>query len=234
MELKSAIVLAFGLTALAVSSANAAIISYGGYSHDGTTDIVTGGGLEWLQWDRTVGMSIDDATGVLNTIEGGGWSIAGNTEMASLFNAFDFGLTFDTLENTYQNASTGVELEVEVGTDLLFISMFGDTVIAAGSQFDYGEGGFQASSAIFGEDADGDGLRNKAWVFDDYTKENGEVTAGAAGITQDFVSGGGYAPPSGIALVRPSQVVVPEPSLLALLAVGSAGLGFARRKRLQK
>lgn len=165
----------------------AAIITNGNYTHDDTTDIVVGDGLEWLQWDRTVGLSWNQADALRDTIEGGGWQIASNTQMASLFNNFSFGLTFDTSEDTNQFVSTPIELGVEVGTDITFISMFGDTFAAAGATFNFGEGGFSAASAIYGQDSDGDGYINTAVVFDDFAFQNGDPLRGIAQFTHDFI-----------------------------------------------
>ena len=51
---------------------NAALITHNGYMLNTNTNIVTGGGLEWLQWDVTLGMSISDAlTNVAGTFDGG-------------------------------------------------------------------------------------------------------------------------------------------------------------------
>ncbi len=71
----------------------AAVITYGSYSLDTGTNIVTGDGLEWLQWDDTIGESIDSIQSVLNIIEGGNWTIAPTLRDAELFYDFGFGLT---------------------------------------------------------------------------------------------------------------------------------------------
>lgn len=210
-------------------TSSAAIITSSGYTHDDTTDIVVGGGLEWLQWDRTVGLSINDANALLDTIEGGGWAIASNQQMADLFNAFEFGLVFDSDENTYQFTSTGIQAGTESGTDLVFISMFGDTYAAAGLSNNFGEGGFQASIALFGNDPDNDNLFNLAQVDDDYAYSTGTIKDGTVRLYDDRWQGDFSLPEYGVALVRPLSAV-PEPTLLMLFAAGLLGVGIVRRE----
>lgn len=226
--------LIFCLTVLLASSlANSAIITNanGTYSHDTNTDIVVGNGLQWLQWDRTIGMTWNDANAILDTIEGGGWAIATNVQMASLFNSFDFGITFDSDENTRQEANTGFELGSEVGDDLAFLNMFGDTGLTTIDCFECAEGGFHVSAALFGQDIDGDGLINRAFVYDDYYEYwTGYPVPGKASIDYDFQPKDYQIEYAGVALVR---AAVPEPSTIALMAIGLAGLSIARRRRQQ-
>ena len=42
-------------------ASQATIISHFGYERDSASNIVRGGGLEWLMWDVTKGMSINEA-----------------------------------------------------------------------------------------------------------------------------------------------------------------------------
>ena len=80
-------------------SANAysATVSYSGYSLDTNTNIITDGDIEWLRWDQTIGMSIDQA---LSAYSADGWRVASNIEVATLFNSFALqpSITFDTDE----------------------------------------------------------------------------------------------------------------------------------------
>ncbi|MFN6971505.1 MAG: hypothetical protein ACK4NN_11605 [Rheinheimera sp.] len=66
----------------------AGIIEYNGYSRDESSNIVRGGGLEWLKWDATAGLSIQDA---IVKYEAQGWKLANNSQMTSLVNSFKFG-----------------------------------------------------------------------------------------------------------------------------------------------
>lgn len=221
------------VSALALStSVNAAILSYGGYTHDTTTDIVTGNDLEWLQWDRTLGYSINSIQSQLNTIEGGGWSIATNVQMAQLFNAFDFGITYVADENAMQSADTGYTYPDTLNeTDELFIAMFGDTDSAAGYSSCFDTHCFQRSYALFGTDLDNDTGVNYAVVFDDYQNSDGSTVSGKATIGPDaYIDTDAY-PHIGIALVR-DVPPVPVPAAVWLFGSGLLGLiGVARRKK---
>ena len=226
--------LASAAAALVLSaSANAAIISYSGYTHDTDTDIVTGNGLEWLQWDRTVGQSINSIQSQLHTLEGGGWSVASNTQMAQLFNAFDFGLTFDNDENTRQVVASGYTAG-DTGTeaDELFISMFGDTYAASGySHCNFGDC-FEQTLALFGNDPDADGYVNVANVYDDYRGEGGEFFSGTTDLLEDHVLISSSVDLMGVALVREVSAV-PVPAAVWLFGSGLIGLvGIARRNKV--
>ena len=73
--------LALALMATAHQSP-AAPISFAGYSWDGSSNVVIGGGLQWLRWTETDGMSIDTAKA---TYGGDGWVLASNVQMAARF-----------------------------------------------------------------------------------------------------------------------------------------------------
>ena len=60
-------------------------IEFKGYSRENSSNVVTGGGLEWLQWTVTKGMTIDSA---LKQYTAQGWRLANNEQMATLFNTF--------------------------------------------------------------------------------------------------------------------------------------------------
>ena len=60
-------------------ASQAAIISHYGYERDSASNIVTGGGLEWLKWDVTKGLSINAA---LAAYSADGWMLASNSQMA--------------------------------------------------------------------------------------------------------------------------------------------------------
>ena len=224
--------LASAAAALVLStSANSTIISYGGYTHDTDTDIVTGNGLEWLQWDRTTGYSSVSIQSGLDIIEGGGWSIASNTQMSQLFNAFDFGLTFDNDENTSQGLNTGASIG-EPGTeaDEVFISMFGDTSDPAIYSSCYYGDCYQRSIAFFGTDPDGDHRYNLAIVSDDYALVDGSVEHGKVYLNADLYETDMYGYSIAIALVRDVSTV-PVPAAVWLFGSGLIGLvGVARRK----
>lgn len=67
-------------------ASHAGLISHYGYERESGSNIVVGGGLEWLMWGVTAGMSASSAL----TIHAG-WRLATSAEMVSLFNTFQFG-----------------------------------------------------------------------------------------------------------------------------------------------
>ena len=213
----------FSLLFITFSSSHAAIIEYGSYKHDTDTDIVVGNGLEWLQWDRTVGMSMNDVIPLLDTLEGGGWQIASNTQMASLFNNFNFGFIWDSNEQTDQIVSNGFGSGWKLGTEpyFSFVSMFGDT---------YASDGTEGSYAFFGEDLNKDG-----WINQAYVEASPSNSCGNHYLDANARMSGELRKPAsthycyGVALTR-SLVSVPEPSIFALMLTGIFGLGIARRR----
>ncbi|GGA85173.1 hypothetical protein GCM10011369_29030 [Neiella marina] len=222
------------LLCLALSlQANAGFIS--DYSLDASANIVTNSanGLQWLQWDETVGQSIDwfynsaDAQGLRDE----GWVIANNRQMAGLFNDFGFGgIGWDTDENTSQTLQTGFDGPIELATDveLIFVSLFGDTHLAGGGRVFPGPR--QSSQARFGYDLDGDGEYNWARIADDYQLDVAE--AYKQGIVQLAADEGDIFlsfPTSGLALVKTNSI--PEPSSLALLSLALVSLRVFRRKK---
>ena len=199
----------------------AASISYNGYTLDEDANIVSGGGLQWLQWDETVGQTVHEALGNYGA---GGWRLATNAEMAKLFNSFDFGMTFDADENTYQSYlfSAG---ENSFDAPNEFIDLFGDTFLASGSVYDSVDPR-QYASAYFGEDGDGDHQFNFASVQDEYTTIGGALVQSHARLYRDdfTVNAAGFA--NGVALVR----AVPVPAAGWLLL--SALMGLVIKKRV--
>ncbi|MEE4661775.1 MAG: PEP-CTERM sorting domain-containing protein [Halieaceae bacterium] len=219
------------LTVLMSATSSASVMTFGSYSHDDTTDIVVGDGLEWLQWDRTVGWSVDYATTQLDAIEGGGWQIASNAQMQSLFTNYFPTTAWDADESTTQQISTGIQLGVEAGAAWSFVQMLGDTYSAAGYSYDYGEGGVEHAAAWFGLDRDADGYVNAALVGDDYALPDGTVRNGSFVLERDRARSSAINGRVGVALVRRSMAsTVPEPGVIALLGLGLAGLGLTRRK----
>ncbi len=230
---------AFCLIAMA-HSASATLISYNGYSHDDTTDIVTGGGLEWLQWDVTDEMSIDTAlTSVAGSYAGGGWRLASNVEMATLLNAFDFGISstpdgsWDSDENTFQEAFNYGDPNMPQPPDpeTLFLSMFGITQVYTDTT---NPDGLYVSGAYFGADEDNDNTFNTVLTADNFYNNDSYVD-GYAAMDMD-----GNAPSLslelfGVALVR-EAVSVPEPHtgllfLISLILIISINQNKAKANR---
>lgn len=226
---------------------NAAIISHAGYSYDDTSNVVVGGGLEWMRWDQTIGMSYLD----LNNLHfSGGWRLANNTEMAELFNAFQFGAEpgyWDNDRTTFQFNRTAWDSTEDWANDpeLKFISMFGSTITNPG----IGGDDLIASRAIFSDDpfAGGSVFANYASVSDDarttYCHAYGCATLtleSEAKLSANTIYNGTQNGETvsifgnedySYALVRTHVSPVPVPAAVWLFGSGLIGLvGMARRK----
>lgn len=212
-----------------LNAVNAALITHNGYTLNTDTNIVTGGGLEWLQWNVTLGMSISDAlTNVAGTFDGGGWTLATNMQTAALFDAFSF--ASDTNDSSSSSITKGTYI---AGTDNSifdhFIEIFGMTRNGSGGDFGTGVDAFQLSSAYFGSDPDSDSLYRLAGVRSDYTIFGYAQEESTAVMQGDWSTLNDRSPFNGVALVR--IVDVPEPSTVAILALGILGLGMRRKVR---
>lgn len=206
---------------VASMASQATMISHFGYDRDSASNIVKGGGKEWLKWDVTKGLSIDQA---LAAYGAEGWTLASNRQMASLFNVFQFGKTdWSDVEDVFQITLFGGK---DDGTDdsvyLAFVDLFGATV-----SWDYYR---RATYALFGSDSDDDELFQESYINIDYDRI-------IAGISDDKLSRDWAWEAVGVALVRPQASVEPSPvslpGSLSLLTLGLVGLGFRRRQALR-
>ena len=195
------------------SNSHAGLIT-NGYSLDINTGVVNAGELEWLRWDISSVMSIDEALARYSTK---GWSLATNKQMSQLFNDAEFGITLDSDEETYQDTG-GSYTAGDISTFREFTLLFGDTY---GNDPSYP---YLRSRALYGEDADGDDLFNIASVGD-----NSSNSYAWASQTHDlYYHEYGYVD-IGVALVRTASV--PEPASISLLLSGALGVSFMRRNK---
>lgn len=220
-------------TLLFSASASAGVISYAGYDHDEASNVVVGGGLEWLRWDLTKGQSINQA---LTNYSQDGWRVASNVEMADLFNTFNFGGTFDSDESTVQGFSTMWTIDHENDPHEYFIQMFGrtsdapPTINMTGAQyFDP----YETAMAFYGLDLNGNGEYNEARVAGDFVSSGGGWEQATAWLEAENISLNQTTPYHGIALVRSSNQTVSadEPSFIMLLSIFVFGLCLARNKK---
>jgi hypothetical protein len=154
--------------------------SYNGYTLDETRNVVTSDVLEWMCWDQTIGLSIEDA---LQKFGGDGWRIATDSEMADLFNAFSFGdEKFSADENVvaFHHLAPGLPRERAV----LFTQLFGNVTVGRyPTRPDLVEAN-PTARALFGSDADADGLYRVATVSARIHK-NGKLFKAQAQLSAD-------------------------------------------------
>lgn len=207
-------------------NANAGLITHNGYTLNEDTNVISGNGTEWLQWDVTFLTSLDVA---LSLYGADGWKLASNQQMSELFNSFGLASNnlWDADENTSQLLSSPFERGEDITNDpeLQFLSLFGFTRGLTEGWWDLQK----ETSAIFGNDLDGDGLYNIASVTDDYELAPFmRQRANSVSLQSDVYTNrqyGGF----GIALVRTSSV--PEPSTFAIFTLGLLGLASRKFKK---
>ncbi|WDE13354.1 PEP-CTERM sorting domain-containing protein [Thalassomonas haliotis] len=216
-----------GLILLTSSFAHASLISHSGYTLDTETNIVSGETLEWLQWDETAGLTVEQ---VLNDYDG--WSLANSSHMAQLFSDFFPEYTWLEDENLNQDhwGTFGVD-----GIHTNFVELFGATyTVPADRQALYFDE-YAVTSAYFGYDDDQDGAINAAYVRDGYGfASSGSEIPPVAVLYSDWVTPADQGQSRyGVALVRTAggaatTVAVPEPNILAIFALGLLALGCRR------
>lgn len=224
----------FGLQMFSSAGVQAGVISYNGYSKVDNANIIQGDGLQWLRWDVTRGMSIQAA---LAAYQHDGWQLASNQQMAGLFTAFQFGKTdWVAAADQTQIARSDWTLD-ENSINQLFISMFGQTANASCAQsgkttYCYSDTDmFVMSGALFGDDANNNGLYNISSIADDHSYfgfRGIEQTAHQAALWQDYYETSWQHSFYGVALVR-SPNSVPVPASVTL--IGLALLALRLRSR---
>jgi hypothetical protein len=228
-------------------SVQAGVIEFNGYSRQDGSAVVTGGGLDWLKWDQTLGLSIND---VKADNRFAGWRIASNQEMANLYNAFQFGKS-DWYANEMESQFSAVFTDATQQPNDMFISLFGDTHFSTCQSFDvtglcYGMPfPFLISFAFFGSDDNKDNQYNLARVGSVYEDINGQwgapVDRHYSAQLYSWTSGHCCAwgsssmPNAGVALVRDAQIQPPNtvysPSTISLLSVFGACILLRIRKK---
>ncbi|MBA55031.1 MAG: hypothetical protein CMK89_11305 [Pseudomonadales bacterium] len=211
------------------------------------------GDMEWLRWDQTLNMSINEA---LTTYSSEGWRLATNSEMADLLNSFfevdPFGTLYSYTDTTTGTTSTDPqpfdanENSRQTSWDPAEHPAFGDFVETFGMTDYFCDpwefyGCLANSGAIFGEDLDGDGLYNVAniWyqAFDDNSYSQVEMlddrySADESPATIEISDFRTYG--VGVALVRDTVVSVPEinskGAIIALALLGFLILLFRERR----
>ena len=204
---------------IATSSA-ASLISYNGYSLDTSTNIVSGGNYEWLQWSKTAGVSVDDFNaGIDNSYAMEGWQLADQADIASLFNDF-FSTNFDGAGTLLQSSSANGNLGYE------FNVLFGST-------WDYLQ---QYYTQAFYEPNDNSSV-NKAYVafLSSALDRNDPMhSLNGTSLAELGINNNSSNSTVGLALIRTASisepVVVSEPPTFALFLFGVLVLVFARAR----
>ena len=162
-------------------------------------------GLEWLELSYTMDLSMDMVEDRLDTLEGGGWRFASLTEATALFESIG-------------TIGSGWSVENYPG-----IQHFRDVFQPEPSEPDvrlhFGQDGEcdadPSLSCYFMMTIDEGPTPGQNWGF------MGDITVAATSQSHNTVSS---------LLVRN----VPEPSAIALISAGIAGLGVVRRRKIQK
>lgn len=221
-------------------TAQAGLIKHFEYKRHIDSNIVKGGGLEWLKWDQTIGLSINDALAMYSSQ---GWRLASNVEMASLFNAFVFGKNnWSSDESAWQAKETEGRAEDGVSPHYKFSELFGVTYPdRCEPKYDWCNENdrFSQSVAMFGADDNNNNRYNVAFVQDDYFLHfNGIITSRQfAAFDRDYVMKSTKYGNVGVAIVRPVSsppTAVPLPGPISLLALGLVTLVFRRRQALRR
>ncbi len=196
-------------TVLVISSlANAGIIS-GFHQTDGgkTVDLSS---LEWLTWDQTNNISRDDIeNGIGNTFLADGWRYAERSEFEALFDSL-WGGRAEGWQNSNQDGASWVKTNLSVGLYTNAIA-FGDSADCGGS----------SCWAHYNVNS------TQGWFHDYYG-----LSTGIDSINNQTYS---YSSTSSASLSNTSALVrsttVPEPSTLAIFALGIIGLASRRFKK---
>lgn len=235
----------FLASCLLVTSAasQAALISYNGFERASSSDIMTGGGLEWLKWDKTAGQSINTALSNNKT-----WRLASENEIDAMFSAFfNCGFLCNSGAFRYYKPvgwSSSEENPVNILQRLLGVTLVKEPMCSTNlttACYDPNDP-FTVSGALhqFDEVNKSVGVGE---VLDDYTyrainrgqtisyRSTGKMTiTGRHNWTGDMSDSA-----LGVALVRtiPSSNINPVtvPGSISLLALGFVALGLRSRKK---
>ena len=217
-------------------TSQATLISHFGYERDSSSNIVTGDGLEWLMWDVTKGMSINQA---LASFEDDGWTLATNDNMATLFNTFQFGKSDWSYGVLHHDEGIFTRWSPDDGAHTYFLELFGITSQSSCM----GPGGFRCylpgeshrlASALYGTSYEGRVGYQIASVTHQgrYRDNDGPIQYGDSAAALHFkecCSVNFYADHTGVALVRVNDTIanpVPSPASIGLFTLGLFALTF--------
>lgn len=211
--------------------ANSLVLDYNEHSHS-----VTAGGLEWLRWDATAGMSISQAK---SHYAGDGWRLASDDEMAGLFEELGLNYHLGDYASVDRDENTGQVFWDESASTQFYslLETFGVTSAECYDRFYPEVQCITGSSALYGTDADGDQLYGAASVS--YSEWHDAITGEWVWYSEAWAELGsdsyssGYASAGGVALVR-DVTAVPLPPSVSLFAGALAALAWFQRRRWVK
>jgi len=220
------------MLALTISNSTyASLIEINGYGLDTDTNIVTMGNTEWLKWDQTVDLTVEQA------LEANvGWSLASHMQIEVLLNDMVGSEYFKLGEDT--DESYGLDYGQDDSPMLNIIQLFGYN---SESRTRYGNDWkeeytdpYKYVGALFGSDKDMDDLNLVALHDEAAYTITGSYNAsrtfgGSITKTSDRIARDSSYHVWGVALVRTTSV--PEPSTLAIFALGVIGLASRRFKK---
>ena len=196
------------------------------------TDSETDEQWQWLSWDQTLNLSVEDfLTGNNNSLLAEGWTIATNTQMAELFNDWFTTTNWDNDPDTAQLSDMGINIGSTDDATSVFIASFGDTFNLAGVTPIGTDDILQRTRAIFGGETTG--FYNLAKVQDEWNSDMfGADQRSLAEMTIDNIRANESRADAGLALVRlaPEEAAepVPEPQTLLLMSLAMIALTFKR------
>lgn len=216
-----------GLLLLMVTSslqATARIIPTHGYTLSG--NIVSNGVLDWLSWEETRGLSIEQ---VLANPVYSEWNLATEVHMLDLL--YDFGVAMPvpvhpvSNQHVYRYGYSGSSDETVAD---LFIELFGTTRYEEGGIVGFGGDAIRTSEAYWG--AGVGGLYHLVAANSDFTIFGYQREAQILLAQDDYMRYDRARDSTGVALVR-SVIDVSAPSSLAVFALGIMGLAIRRSKK---
>ncbi len=230
-----------------------ALIEHNGYQRESGSVIVKGGGVEWLMWEQTKNLSIQQA---LDKYSKEGWQLASHQNMAKLFTAFSFGRGTWYASESYREEQYNVWGAGELSAHNAFIELFGATrdaticVFPITKRCTIQNDSDRASFAFYGSDNNKNGWYNFAVVVDDSVEWiRNSWGGGPISFNNDayvWLQSDGYGRYTsttvksgyGVALTREVATSVPKvvssPASLSLLGLGLFSLNLRRRLALRR